>query len=256
MVSKEIFQSKCIDLLEKIPRTHAVNSFRSAFNHLKKAEILIPIDPSMAVFRVITAEEEAASGIIRAVRELKYIGAEKIDPHDHSHKHAIFPYLQIVQQFFAQTIGEHSKNYTLHLQPDDEAGVEKLTLAIEITINSERKLAYPIPPLNFFVDFNGERILKYEEQMRDFVSTNKKTTIKEYIKETANLRNKILYASPNGYPEITELSDTFIEKRRSRVIAMLSVFLLIYQHKEHQLFVQQSINSFLENFIKLKSRKT
>ncbi len=48
-------------------------------------------DPAMAIFRAITAEEEAASGLLRCLAEMDYPNAKYLNPHNHSHKHAVFP---------------------------------------------------------------------------------------------------------------------------------------------------------------------
>lgn len=60
----------------KVPRIR--HACRNAFNHLRKAWVLHPIDAEMSSFRAITAEEEAAAAVIRALRHKHYPNAEKL----------------------------------------------------------------------------------------------------------------------------------------------------------------------------------
>jgi hypothetical protein len=66
---------KCIEMLAGRPR----HCGRSAFRHLRKAWMLYPIDREMALFRAITAEEEAATALILAMKQRRYPGAELLD---------------------------------------------------------------------------------------------------------------------------------------------------------------------------------
>lgn len=238
------FQNKCFELVNALPRTHATHCFRSAIYHLERSEAIREIDPAMAIFRAITAEEEAASGVIRGLIELGYPNAEHLNPHDHLHKHALFPFLEVLELFFGQTLASHFKKYNLHIKEED--GVTRLTLAINVTFNGIEQLAYPIPPLNFGMRYlNSDTPIDYSHQINQLIQARGKITIKAFLKEEANLRNKILYANPDGYPVIESIDASFAYKRRVRVFAMLNLFLLIAPYKEHQTFVSQSIGAFV-----------
>lgn len=52
-----------INLIIKQDTGHAQKCILSAVEHLRKAYIIKDIDPEMAHFRMITAEEEASRGI-------------------------------------------------------------------------------------------------------------------------------------------------------------------------------------------------
>ena len=45
---------------------------KSAMYHVEKAEILSTVDPEMSIFRLITAEEEAATSILLMLKEHGY----------------------------------------------------------------------------------------------------------------------------------------------------------------------------------------
>ena len=48
-----------------------------AFEHLDKAERIAELDPEMAVFRAITAEEEAATAVFFSLKQRGYDRAKK-----------------------------------------------------------------------------------------------------------------------------------------------------------------------------------
>ncbi|MCB1605317.1 MAG: hypothetical protein KDI59_11755, partial [Xanthomonadales bacterium] len=50
---------------------------RNAINHLEKAWVIRDIDIEMAVFRGITAEEEAASAVFHCLKNHRYSNAHK-----------------------------------------------------------------------------------------------------------------------------------------------------------------------------------
>ena len=66
------------EAVEKITVPRIRHACRSAFNHLRKSWILHPVDAEMSAFRAITAEEEAASAVIRALRHQSYPNAESL----------------------------------------------------------------------------------------------------------------------------------------------------------------------------------
>ena len=245
------FQTKCVALMNAAPRTHATHCFRSALYHLERAETLREIDPAMAIFRAITAEEEAASGVMRCLVELGYPSSKALNPHDHAHKHAVFPFMQVLEIFFGQTLAKHFTKYNLHIKEED--GITRLTLALNLNVNGEAKLAYPIPPLNFGVKNpdTGEAP-DYTFQINQLLVAKGKATVKEFLKKEANLRNEILYASLDGYPTIASLDTGFLVERRARVLAMINVYLLVFPYQEHQPFVAQALASFVKMLQQLK----
>ncbi len=245
------FQSKCVALLTAAPSSHARHCFRSALHHLERAEALTTVDPAMAVFRAITAEEEAASGLIRCLRDMGYPRSDELNPHDHVHKHAVFPFMEILGLFFGQTLGHHFKNYHLHIQ--DEEGPARLTLALSVQVWGEAKLAYPIPPLNFGVSTPGDSApVDYKSQIAEFTQAKGMPSVKAFLKKEANLRNTILYAGPTGYPVVQDLNVSFIEERRRRVFGILYLHLLIFPYKEHQPYVSQALFAFADLLKQLK----
>ena len=248
------FQKKCVALMEAAPRTHATHCFRSALHHLAQAEAIRNVDPAMAIFRGITAEEEAASGVMRCLVERGYPGSELLNPHDHVHKHAVFPFMEVLGLFIGQTFSTHFQNYNLHIK--EEIGVTRLTLALKFELGGVSQLAYPIPPLNFGVrNPETDAPVDYSHQINQLVRARGKSSIKAFLKDEANLRNQILYAGPDGYPTIASLDESFLVRRRSRVLTMLNLYLLISPYEEHQPFVIQSLSAFTKLLSQLKRRQ-
>lgn len=239
------FEAKCVGLLNAAPTSHSRHCFRSALHHLERAGALIELDPAMAVFRAITAEEEAASGLMRCLRELGYPRSDELNPHDHVHKHAVFPFMEILGLFFGQTVGKHFQNFHLHIKDDE--GETRLTLALSMVVFGEEKLAYPIPPLNFGVSVLGQaQAVDYASQIAEFTKAKGMPSVKAFLKKEANLRNTILYAGPDGYPVVQDLKASFVEERRRRVLGMLNLYLLVFPYKEHQPYVTQALSAFAD----------
>src|SRR5919205_2516033 len=76
------------------PGCHAANN---ALRHISKAWDIRNIDQEMAVFRSFCAEEEAAAAIFHALKRLRYLGTEKLDPRNHVQKVAVMPFLWMVK---------------------------------------------------------------------------------------------------------------------------------------------------------------
>jgi hypothetical protein len=76
--------------------------------------------------------------------------------------------------------------------------------------------------------------------------------VNDHIEQQKNLRNRILYATPEGVPEINGNGAAIVLRRRDYIFGSLIVFLLIEQTSEPQLFVQQCLNSFLQMLGKLQ----
>lgn len=90
------------EAIEKINPPRVRHACRSALNHLRKAWTLHPIDAEMSLFRAITAEEEAATAVIRALNVRKHPNAERLKERQHQHKAAIWPFITAIADKFAE----------------------------------------------------------------------------------------------------------------------------------------------------------
>lgn len=237
------FDSKCAEILKAIPKhIHSRNCFRSALNHLELAEKLFPHDNSMSVFRYITAEEEAASGLIRCFQEQGYRNAEALNPRNHFHKHAVIPMFRVMVQFLEDHFGQFQSTYDLVITEENQA--KALKLVVEMHINGQSIRFIPDPPLNFAFQVDDKRF-SFSPQIQKLANSKGVQNIVDHIKESANLRNQLLYASPKGYPAGIEVEDKFFTAYRGRVYAMLRAYLMIQPYKDKLPFVQDSIDALL-----------
>jgi hypothetical protein len=80
------------------PLTRQVAS--SAVDHLRRAWRIREVDPEMAVFRCITAEEEAVAAIFLSLKRRGYAGAKHLHWHNHRHKAVVLPFRQAAAEPF------------------------------------------------------------------------------------------------------------------------------------------------------------
>lgn len=248
------FETNCIGLLADAPKKQSRHCFRSALRHLEKAEALSGIDPAMAIFRGITAEEEAASGLMHCLRELDYVGAGCLNPRNHIHKHALIPFMRILGLFFGQIFEKNLKEYRLHIKEED--GQKRLMLAFPLFVAGERQWVYPIPPLNIGVKVGTTATPpSYQGQISAYVDAKGAKNIRSYLKKEANLRNEILYAGPDGYPEVAELKPGFLREKTAHVLILLQAYLLIAPYSDRQPYVQDALGGFLAMVGALEQRE-
>jgi hypothetical protein len=237
------FHKKLINLVgESKTNCRGRHSILCAINHLNKSWNIRNIDPEMSVFRAITAEEESVSGVFHALIYRGYNNSKLLNPKSHIHKNAAIPFLQSLGYFFDEIEGVEKLSPTFHIK--EENGETRLRIALSVNINGQDLLGYPIPPLNFGVTMDGKSV-NFEQQIERIVKEQNASNILKYIKEQANLRNRILYAGATGYPSLTDLKDSFFELRKTRVMAMVMAFLLIEPWVEPQPFVQNVLDAFL-----------
>lgn len=244
------FDSKCRDLIEAMSRVHSRACFRNAFHHLQLAEKIKPSDPLMAAFRALTAEEEAASGLMYCLKERGYLNANLLKPKDHAYKNAVMPFLAILGMFFGEILEGKGLEPKFHLRTFE--GETRLTLMLPITVAGEEQWAYPVPPLNFGVSSDAKR-LSYRRQVKAYLNAKGASDVLSYVREQANARNRILYAGPEGYPHAIELPADFYSERLRRVVILLRAYLFIQPYQEQQPFVQSALDAFLALLGSLKA---
>lgn len=217
------------------------HSIRGGLNHLRKAHALRGIDEEMALFRLITAEEEAVAGVFYALKFRQYENATRLNPYNHAHKSAATPFLQMLGLFFDEFWDQKNAPF---MRIIEEGGGQQLRTAFKTTLAGKEKFAHPVPPLNFSVSSNGE-YPSFEKQMKKILTDQNQSDIIKFVNERANLRNKILYANADGFPNIADIADSAFERCQRIVMAMVYAYLFIQPYPEKQLFVQQALNAFL-----------
>ncbi len=232
------------EAVAKIEPPRVRHPSRHAFVHLKKAWQLHPVDAEMSLFRAITAEEEAATALIRALKAQKYPGSEHLNDRQHPHKAAIWPFLDTVRNFL------HEKNV---LEPRISLVMKerpRVELSVDIGTRTgldEPLFATPDEPLNFVMrsDQNGPfEVHTFEKELQTLAEGKGALNILKHIQSEANLRNRVLYASEGGIPNVA-FQDTLLQTRLMRVTAILTITIAVMQTPAHQLFILQCLEGLL-----------
>jgi hypothetical protein len=233
-------EQAALDMVEKCP-SPGKHCARNAFRHLSKAWRLQETDLEMAAFRAITAEEEATTAIFHALQRRKYKGAEKLKRKNHLHKNALVPFCIAVAG--ALSLTEELFKSKLYL--DKEEVPPRFRVRIDISsIVPGYEYAFPEPPLHFDMHMN-DKPYDFTDKLNDIVIKNKFSDITKYLEVRANKRNMLLYAAPEGAPEVASLGN-FLPIQRTNVLMLAILYLMIDAYPKKQLFVQQSLQAFLK----------
>lgn len=232
------------EAIEKLNPPRIRHACRNALDHLRKAWTLHPIDAEMSLFRAITAEEEAATAVIRALNVRKYPNAERLKERQHSHKAAIWRFITAIADKLAE---KNIAMPTMSLRIEGEPRIE-LSIDIAGQAGLEQKLwGTPDEPFNwtFWSDRTGPfKPHDFSEELAALASEKGARDIEAYIADEANQRNQLLYASDQGIPSVA-FADSLLIGRRQRVTVMLVVTIAILQTKMHQLFLVQCLDALL-----------
>ncbi len=219
------------------------HSARSAIRHIQKAWEIRELDREMAGFRAITGEEESASAIYHALKRRRYNGADKLDPRNHVHKAALYPFLIAVSQAL-QPLAKSELEPRLELK--EENGRKRIRSRVTVTTPSGDSMwAYPEPPLHYTLTIN-DKLHDFSEELAKLANEKSAKDMITAIRGAANLRNQIIYASQQGIPSLSESLDKYLLKRRDVIFRNLIIYLMIDPYREKQLFVQQSLAAFLK----------
>ena len=215
---------------------------RSAFLHLRRSWRLKGIDNEMAMFRMITSEEEAATALILAVQKRGYPNAQLLNHQDHRHKASLYPFLSALAPLLAPlklTVGLNHSNRAPHarimLDFNALTGIETDT----------PRWVEPEPPLHMIVGC-GDRSCWFESALETFATAHGQKSLPKIVRDDANLRNRILYASSEGVPVIERLDDALILQRLHHVVVLLTLVVIVEQTKQHQAFVTQCIEALVQ----------
>lgn len=241
MIFENEFDRKLANCINETAKGHSRNCARSAIRHIEMAWKVKEIDPEMAVFRAISAEEEAATAIFLALKEQRYENANKIKYKNHSYKLALEPFIRSICAFSERwtKVPGFPFGDKFQLKIEGEGKDQKLSISFyykEGTVTA-------IPPLGFEIKKN-DKPYYFEDELLEITSGSNREGFIKHIQKIANQRNVILYAQPNGIPNVQN-TEGYIRKRKNIIFILLRVFALIYPYNEKALFVQQALNAYL-----------
>lgn len=221
----------------------------NAIRHLNAAWKLRSTDREIAIFRGLTAEEEAATAIFVALRRRAYEGAEKLRPRDHVHKNAVIPFFDAITRVIA-TFAAQMPRAQLFLDTETDPPLLTFRFAQPHPETGEPAWAYPQPPLNFSAKSirpgQPDRAEDFAAGVEEIVASANVKDIVAYVRERANRRNLVLYAGDSGYPAVQGDVDAELLRYKRNVFTLLRIYLFIDQYAQKQLFVQQALTGFLK----------
>jgi hypothetical protein len=204
----------------------------------------------MSAFRAITAEEEAATALILALKHRRYPGADRLDHRRHEQKVAITPFLQAVAKAFSDPEVPPPQIHISTKEPRVEISMDISTF----TDAPKPFYVSPDEPLNFAVqsDKQGGRMQahRFERDFHAIAEGRGAADILAYVRSEANMRNQLLYANEEGIPHIS-FGDGFLIERARRVCRLFVLTIAVLQTPKHQLFVVQCLEAFLAALRKL-----
>lgn len=233
---------RIVALLRHEPEDWTRKSFDAAFIHLSLAHRVKDIDPAMAIFRLITAEEEAATGLLRALQTRRYAGSGELLPKDHLQKAAVYPFLRAIAKHTSYLRLNGIRKVRLGIPRNEEK--PKLQLVLFLEGENVGIVARPDPPLNLSIREGGESV-DYQKCFRELISPAGFEDIRKYLKIKKNERNLLLYASPQGLLDPGYVTDSTLTDYKQRIMTILKAALLVWPYTETQPFVEEAVRSFL-----------
>lgn len=286
-----VFEIGMTECLRGIKRRSA-HSAQHAVYHLNKAWQLREVDSQMAAFRAITAEEEAATAVFLVLREKGYAGADRINFRDHLAKQALYPFVEEVLALLRPA--RDLVRPKLQIRRDD--GKTRLDILYSLPGRDETFWSIPPLGIIAIPDtvqgLTPEEVIGLPQILTEFrCEIGKASSVGEVnreemraatinlaeilearlsakanaagykeivrqLREQANLRNRLLYASSEGYPGGVRDIETVLRTRKARTFRLLYLYCLLFPHNEPSILTQQSLSAFLVVLGSLKNEQT
>ncbi|MGE4307305.1 MAG: hypothetical protein AB7E24_25120 [Novosphingobium sp.] len=221
--------------------------FESTLDHLDRAFTLFEIDREMASFRAITAEEEAATALIRCIQLRRYNFSNKFNPRHHQHKAAVMACVMAV----GSTLQPMLKNFQLIF----DFSLPRIDLQVPLSnfgvAGGDKYALQFVEPLDLVHTREGiSETELFDDALRGLAERSKFEHIKGLVSAQANARNTLLYASDSA-PPVSNATLEILKGRRNRAVALLILTVMIWQKKEEQALVRHAILAFLGVMSKL-----
>lgn len=227
------FQKKVFEM-STVTKGHSGFAAKSSIRYVERAFELSETMPEVATFLAITAEEEAATALFIALKSKGYLRSKELKMHDHKHKGGLYPFLTLLGT--ALKISEVP--YQLVVENHNGRDILRTQLSLGSLV------LQPDPPLNqISVDTSGNT-KNYLHEVRAVASERGITSIFQYIKDTANKRNLLLYASANALPSVENVSSE-LQRHIGATILIHIIYLLVVQHSNQNL-VEECLDVYLK----------
>jgi len=185
------------DKIKRLVETTAVpgkNIASNALYHLKKAHEIKDIDPTMAGFRAITAEEEAATAIFHALKRRQYEYASQLNHWNHRHKSAVYPFIQAIGKALSPMLDK--------VQPQLEVNINDKMPLLRIRFlltypDGKQEYGYPDPPLHYIM-YSQDGVYDFSKELEQIATDRGAKSIIKYC--TLNLSFNNLSIAPAFRP--------------------------------------------------------
>lgn len=193
---------------------------KNAMSHIFMATQIAKIDPLMAAFRAICAEEEAATALISSLKKHKYKGAESVKFHSHQDKQSVVVFIQLIKKWYVDFHPQVDWGLDkVQFYPCDVAG--RKAIGIFMPIKGNGKSIFIEPPLSLQARGNKGWAHIIKEGIGKICSEGGYRKFPEMIKDRANFRNRLLYASDSHIPGWSGDVGPFIVNQSGVVGALL-----------------------------------
>ena len=224
---------------------------KSAMYHVEKAEALSVLDPEMSLFRLITAEEEAATAILLMLKEHGYKQSKQLNKNNHLHKQCLYPFICSITEM----LGEDLKSILNHppvLEWINIEGENAIKLSLRMIIEDQKILISMEPPLNFQISKN-EDLHDFSEELISFLQKKGFDDTVKHLKEVANLRNKLLYSDGVKIPNTLSDRDNgkynkLAKYQLQKINVLITIYFMSapYKKMDNAIFLEQALFSYLK----------
>jgi hypothetical protein len=244
------FDKEVVEIIlrnSKFPgRSAAINAVRN----LNLAWRLRSVDAQIAMLRSITAKEEAATALFRALKKHKYSDAEKVNPRDHLHKNAVLLFVESVARVW-HTYEHAFPSFAVVIEAAETAQANLRLVFGYRSLEGEPLFVWPSPPLNFEVgrlslDTGTLDREDFQRGVDEVIRDRGVSQILKILRSCANDRNLLLYASEQGAPVTPSDIDQQLRDHQWAVLFILKLYLMIAPYHQKQLFVEQALLAFVK----------
>jgi hypothetical protein len=221
------------------------HSARNAFYCIHMAWQVAPIDPNIAAFRAITAEEEAATALIIALKQIGYPSSEKLSHKLHPHKAGLIPFIRGISKAYGDMgFPEPKAKFRF---ADQRPSINVYFPGDILGLPGHRiDLVDPLEGVFTTGSMSDQKHhpMDFGPILQSLADSKGAGTIKKLILDEANLRNQLLYAGDQGVLRVKN-PDPFIHERAANVTLLLAVTVAVCQVAKPQLLAIQAVQAYL-----------
>lgn len=225
-------------------KTAAIN----AVNHIAMARRIVEIDPQMACFRAICAEEEAATSLLTSLKDQGYPLSDQYHIWSHGNKAGVAVFIKAVVRWFkSEFIFENLALDEPRMVMTDEPGRPAIELIFPL--KGMEHCLRPRPPLD--IRASGKMAMKdvIGEHLRKQVKKEFSAEVKAVIKARANERNLLLYASDDGLPGCFPDVNAYLSNQAAIVNALITAVGLIDPWRKPDYPFSGLVEAALEEYV-------